>query len=36
VLVGIVFLLLTGCPWRHLPAKALLLRQPGHVLAAGP
>lgn len=23
VLVGIVFMLLTGCPWRHLPAKAL-------------
>jgi transposase len=23
VLVGIVFMLLTGCPWRRLPAKAL-------------
>jgi hypothetical protein len=23
VLVGIVFMLLTGCAWRHLPAKAL-------------
>jgi transposase len=23
VLAGIMFVLLTGCPWRHLPAKAL-------------
>jgi hypothetical protein len=43
VLVGIVFMVLTGGPWRHLPAKALgcgspvtlLVDRVGIPLAAG-